>query len=61
MTLVDLPEETKQEMRSAALPLYGKIREIVGDDELINLYCINNPACFIEDSEKDMLKKDEMF
>ena len=41
MTIVELPEETKQAMRVAALPLYERIREIVGDDELINFYFQN--------------------
>jgi len=41
MTIVDLPEETKQAMRLAALPVYERIREIVGDDDLINFYYQN--------------------
>lgn len=41
MTIVDLPEETIQAMRSEALPIYVRIREMVGDDDLINLYYQN--------------------
>lgn len=38
MTILDLPDETKQEMREKAMPVYEKIRESVNDDELIQLY-----------------------
>jgi TRAP-type C4-dicarboxylate transport system substrate-binding protein len=38
MTILDLPDETKQAMRSKAIPIYEKIREVVDDDDLINLY-----------------------
>lgn len=41
MTIVDLPEETKQAMRLEALPVYERIREIVDDDDLINFYYQN--------------------
>jgi len=42
MTIVELPKETIQEMRSVALPLYEKIREMVRDDDLINFYFQNS-------------------
>ncbi|MBP1925284.1 tripartite ATP-independent transporter DctP family solute receptor [Sedimentibacter acidaminivorans] len=42
MTIIDLPEETKQAMKSAALPLYEKIREIIGDDALVDTYFQNS-------------------
>lgn len=42
MTILELPEETKQAMRAAAIPLYEKIREIVDDDVLINTYFENS-------------------
>lgn len=38
MTILDLPYETKQAMRSKAIPIYEKIRELVDDDDLIKLY-----------------------
>ena len=38
MTIFDLPYETKQAIRSRAIPLYERIRELVNDDELIKLY-----------------------
>lgn len=41
MTIVDLPEETKQEMRLRSKPVYENIRALVGDDDLINLYFRN--------------------
>lgn len=41
MTLLELPEETKQAMRLKAMPVYERIREIVDDDYLINLYLGN--------------------
>ncbi len=45
MIILDLPEETKQAMQSAASNVYERIREIVGDDDLINLYLNNSTAC----------------
>jgi len=41
MTIVDLPEDTKQEMRLRAKPVYENIRALVCDDDLINLYLGN--------------------
>ncbi len=41
MTILELPEGTIHAMRLAALPLYEKIRSIVGDDVLINTYLKN--------------------
>ena len=41
LNLLALPDETKQSMRLKAKPVYEKIREIVDDDELINLYIGN--------------------
>jgi len=38
MTILDLPYETKQAMRSKAMPIYERIRELIDDDELIKLY-----------------------
>ncbi len=38
MTILDLPDETKQAMKSKATPIYEKIRELVNDDDLIKLY-----------------------
>jgi tripartite ATP-independent transporter DctP family solute receptor len=38
MTILDLPYETKLAMRSKAIPVYERIRELVDDDELIKLY-----------------------
>jgi len=38
MTILDLPYETKQAIRSKSIPLYKRIRDLVNDDELINLY-----------------------
>nr|WP_312577012.1 TRAP transporter substrate-binding protein [Sedimentibacter sp.] len=55
MTIVDLPEETRQEMKSIVSPLYEKIREVVGDDDLIDLYCINNTSCHIDNSKSSKL------
>lgn len=41
MTIIELPDETKQEMRLRAVPVYERIRSLVNDDELINLYMGN--------------------
>lgn len=41
MTILDLPEETKQALKSKAIPIYDRIKELVQDDELINLYLGN--------------------
>jgi len=41
MAIIELPETTKQAMKLAALSLYERIRRIVGDDELINMYLQN--------------------
>jgi len=41
MTILELPDETKQEMRARAVPVYERIRELVNDDDLINLYVGN--------------------
>jgi len=41
MTIIDLPEETKQAMRLVALPIYERVREIVDNDDLINFYYQN--------------------
>lgn len=41
MTILDLPEETKQAMMVKAVPVYERIRELVNDDDLINLYMGN--------------------
>lgn len=38
MTIVDLPYETKLALRAKAMPVYHRIREIIGDDSLINSY-----------------------
>jgi len=38
MTILDLPYETKQAIRTKSIPIYERIRELVDDDELINLY-----------------------
>jgi len=39
MTIVEIPEETRQEMiKFAAIPVYDSIRTLVGDDDLINAY-----------------------
>ena len=39
MTIVDIPEETRQEMiKFAAIPVYDSIRTLVGDDYLVNTY-----------------------
>ncbi|MGB4437771.1 MAG: TRAP transporter substrate-binding protein [Sedimentibacter sp.] len=38
MTILDLPYETKQAIRSKSIPIYERIRELVDDDELIKLY-----------------------
>ena len=38
MTILDLPDETKQAMRSRTIPVYERIREVINDDELIKLY-----------------------
>ncbi|WP_312833336.1 TRAP transporter substrate-binding protein [Sedimentibacter saalensis] len=39
MTIVDLPERTRQDMiKFAAMPVYDSIRALVNDDELIDLY-----------------------
>jgi len=39
MTIVDIPEETRQDMiKFAAIPVYDSIRTLVGDDDLINTY-----------------------
>ena len=38
MTIVDLPYETKLALRAKAMPVYHNIREIIGDDSLINSY-----------------------
>ena len=43
MTILDLPDETKQAMRSRTIPMYERIREVVDDDELIKLYIGNVP------------------
>lgn len=41
MTILELPEETKQAMMVKAVPVYERIREQVNDDDLINLYVGN--------------------
>lgn len=46
MIIFDLPDETIQEMRSEAIPLYERIRELVNDDDLIRLY-IGNEYIYI--------------
>ncbi|MDF2676166.1 MAG: TRAP-type transport system, periplasmic component, predicted N-acetylneuraminate-binding protein [Bacillota bacterium] len=38
MTILTLPEETIDAMKQKALPIYERIRKIVNEDELINLY-----------------------
>ncbi len=39
MTIVDIPERTRQDMvKFAAMPVYDSIRTLVNDDELIDLY-----------------------
>lgn len=38
MTIVDLPYETKLDLRTKAVPVYQRIRQTIGDDELINSY-----------------------
>ncbi|MDF2615566.1 MAG: hypothetical protein K0Q47_221 [Sedimentibacter sp.] len=39
MTIVDLPDRTKQDMvKFAATPVYESIRTQINDDELIDLY-----------------------
>lgn len=43
MIILDLPDETKQAMKLKAIPVYEKIRELVNDDNLINLYLGNKP------------------
>nr|WP_312577013.1 TRAP transporter substrate-binding protein [Sedimentibacter sp.] len=52
MIMLDLPEETKLAMKSAASHVYERIREIVGDDDLINLYCNSSSSCFMGDLSK---------
>jgi tripartite ATP-independent transporter DctP family solute receptor len=44
MTILELPDETKQAMRLKAGPVYETIRELVNDDDLINLYLGNEPT-----------------
>jgi tripartite ATP-independent transporter DctP family solute receptor len=44
MTILELPDETKQAMRLKAMPIYETIRELVNDDDLINLYLGNEPT-----------------
>jgi len=44
MTILELPDETKQSMRLKALPINETIRELVDDDDLINLYLGNEPT-----------------
>jgi tripartite ATP-independent transporter DctP family solute receptor len=41
MTILELPDRTKQEMMVKSVPVYERIRELVNDDELINLYVGN--------------------
>lgn len=41
MTILELPDETKQAMMVKAVPVYERIRELVNDDDLINLYIGN--------------------
>lgn len=41
MTILELPEETIEEMRQKSLPIYENIREAIKDDEFINLYLGN--------------------
>lgn len=41
MIILELPDETKQAMRLRTIPVYDKIRELVNDDDLINLYIEN--------------------
>lgn len=38
MTILELSDETKQEMKSRALPVYDRVRKLVMDEELIDLY-----------------------
>lgn len=38
MTIVDLPYETKLALRAKSMPVYQRIRQIIGDDSLINSY-----------------------
>ncbi len=47
MTILELPDETKKEMRVKALPVYERIRELVNDDDLINLY-VGNESVLLE-------------
>jgi len=46
MTIVDISEETRQNMiKFAAIPVYESIRALVGDDDLINTYLeLNNSS-----------------
>jgi tripartite ATP-independent transporter DctP family solute receptor len=41
MTILELPDETKQAMMVKAVPVYERIRGLVNDDDLINLYMGN--------------------
>jgi TRAP-type C4-dicarboxylate transport system substrate-binding protein len=38
MTILELSDETKKEMKSRALPVYDRVRKLVMDEELIDLY-----------------------
>lgn len=38
MTIVDLPYETRLALRAKAMPVYQRIRQIIGEDSLINSY-----------------------
>jgi tripartite ATP-independent transporter DctP family solute receptor len=41
MTILELSDETKQAMMVKSVPVYERIRELVNDDDLINLYVGN--------------------